>query len=116
MIETMDRSTQTVLGFEVSGTVTKDDYEVLTPAVEAAIDANGSVSLLLDLTGFHWEKVSAWASDLRFAKQYHDKISKMAIVGDKKWERHLASLCSPYYAKEAKFFESDSDAWDWLEG
>ena len=116
MIETMDRSTQTVLGVKVSGTVTKDDYEVLTPAVEAAIDANGSVSLLLDLTGFHWEKVSAWASDLRFAKQYHDKISKMAIVGDKKWERHLASLCSPYYAKEAKFFESDSDAWDWLEG
>ena len=116
MIETMDRSTQTVLGFKVSGTVTKDDYEVLTPAVEAAIDANGSVSLLLDLTGFYWEKVSAWASDLRFAKQYHDKISKMAIVGDKKWERHLASLCSPYYAKEAKFFESDSDAWDWLEG
>ena len=116
MIEAMDRSTQTVLGFKVSGTVTKDDYEVLTPAVEAAIDANGSVSLLLDLTGFHWEKVSAWASDLRFAKQYHDKISKMAIVGDKKWERHLASLCSPYYAKEAKFFESDGDAWDWLEG
>ena len=51
MIETMDRSTQTVLGFKVSGTVTKDDYEVLTPAVEAAIDANGSVSLLLDQNG-----------------------------------------------------------------
>ena len=115
MIETMDRSTQTVLGFKVSGTVTKDDYEVLTPAVEAAIDANGSVSLLLDLTGFHWEKVSAWASDLRFAKQYHDKISKMAIVGDKKWEEHLAGLSSPYYAKEAKFFGSDGDAWDWLQ-
>jgi hypothetical protein len=114
MIETMERSTGSVLGYSISGTVTKADYDTLVPAVAAAIKKNGSVSLLLDLRGFHWEKVSAWGSDLNFGKEYHDKITQMAIVGDKKWEKHLTKLAQPYYAQEAQYFETDDDAWDWL--
>jgi len=116
VIETMERSTVKILGYRISGDMTKADYQTLTPAVAAAIEAHGSVSLLLDLTEFHWEKVSAWGADLHFGKQFHDKIDKMAIVGDKKWERHLAHLAQPYYAREAKFFETDDDAWIWLGG
>jgi hypothetical protein len=115
VIETMEKSTEGVLGYTVSGTVTKADYETLVPAVEAAVQAQGSVSLLFDLTDFRWEKVSAWGSDLNFGKEYHDKIDKMAIVGDKKWEKHLAGLASPYYAKDSQFFEAVDDAWTWLE-
>jgi hypothetical protein len=114
MIETMEKSTGGVLGYAVSGTVTKADYETLVPAVGAAIDEHGSVCLLFDLTGFKWEKVSAWGSDLNFGKQYHDKIDKMAIVADKKWAKHLTKLAQPYYAKEAQYFEAADDAWDWL--
>lgn len=116
MIEKLDRSSGSVLGFRVSGDVTKDDYGVLTPAVESAVADGGSVSLLLDLTEFHWEKVSAWGSDMRFGHEYHEKIDKMAIVGNKKWEELLAKICSPFYAKEARYFENDDDAWVWLEG
>jgi hypothetical protein len=116
MIETMERSTDDILGYTVSGDVTRADYQTLVPAVSAAVEAHGSVSVLFDLTGFHWEKVSAWGDDLNFGKQFHDKVEKMAIVGDKKWEHHLAKLAQPYYAREAKFFDTDDDAWTWLEG
>ena len=115
MITTMDRSSGDVLGYTISGDVTGSDYETLVPAIAAAIGEHGSVCLLLDLTGFHWEKVSAWGADLHFGKQFHDKIDKMAIVGNKNWQRHLASLSSPFYAKQAQFFETDDDAWTWLE-
>lgn len=115
MIETLDHSSDRTLGFSVSGTVTKEDYDTLVPAVAAAVDAHGSVALLLDLTGFHWEKVSAWARDLRFGKEYHDKIDKMAIVGDKKWEQYLAKLAQPFYAAEVRYFDDENDGWAWLE-
>ena len=114
MIETMERSTGNILGYTVTGDMTKADYQTLVPAVEAAIKDHGSVSLLFDLSGFHWEKVNAWSSDLNFGKQFHDKVDKMAIVGNKGWERHITKLAQPYYAKEAKYFETDDDAWDWL--
>lgn len=114
-ITTMERSEKNILGFEVSGDVTKADYETLTPAVAAAVDRYGSVSLLVDLTDFHWEKVDAWGSDLHFGHEYHDKIDRMAIVGDKSWQKHLAHLCSPFYAKDSAFFDNDDEAWNWLE-
>jgi predicted acylesterase/phospholipase RssA len=116
MIETMERSTGKILGYTISGDMTKADYQTLVPAVEAAIKDHGSVSLLFDMTAFRWEKVNAWSSDLNFGKQFHDAVDKMAIVGNKSWERHLTKLAQPYYAKEAKFFETDDDAWDWLNG
>ncbi|MBK5098872.1 MAG: STAS/SEC14 domain-containing protein [Gemmatimonadetes bacterium] len=115
MIATMSRSSGNVLGFSVSGYVTRADYETLTPAVAEAVKEFGSICLLLDLTGFHWEKMNAWGADLHFGKEFHDKIDKMAIVGDRKWEKHLATLCTPFYAREAKFFETDDDAWTWLD-
>jgi hypothetical protein len=111
-----DRSTGDTLGFHVSGDVTKADYDVLTPAVAAAVDQHGSVNLMLDLTDFHWEKVSAWGADLRFGHEYHDKIDRLAIVGDRKWEEHLTHICTPFYAKNARYFEDEAAAWTWLDG
>ena len=115
-ITTASRSSGNVLGFSVSGDVTNEDYDVLTPAVAAAVEEHGTVNLLLDLTGFHWEKISAWGADLHFGHEYHHKITRLAIVGNKKWEQHLAHLASPWYAKEAKFFEGEDDAWRWACG
>ena len=115
-ITIVDRSGGDTLGFKVSGDVTKGDYDVLTPAVAAAVDQHGTVNLLFDLIDFHVEQVSARGADPKFGHTYHHKIRRMAIVGDKKWQKHLAAICSPFYAKEAEFFENDADAWAWLEG
>jgi hypothetical protein len=114
MITTLDGSTGNALGFAVQGDVTKSDYDVMTPAVEHAASEYGSAKLLIDLTDFRWEKVDAWGSDLSFGKQLHDNIDKMAIVGDHTWQRYLTKLAKPFYAKDARYFESRDDAWDWI--
>jgi hypothetical protein len=116
MLETMDKSSGNVIGYKISGTVTKSDYETLDPAVDAVIAEYGSINLLLDLREFRWEKVNAWSSDFGFGKKYKDKIPKMALVGNKKWERTVAKVAQGWYAIETKYFESDNDAWDWLNG
>ncbi|GAA1856556.1 STAS/SEC14 domain-containing protein [Microbacterium koreense] len=109
-----EKSSGNVLGFVVTGDITKEDYEVLTPAVEKAVEEHGRVRLMLDLTGFRWERVSAWGADLHFGHTLHSKIDKLAIVGDKKWEEWLAHLSTPFYAKEASFFHAEGDAFAWL--
>jgi len=116
MLSTMERSTDQILGYTISGDMTKADYQTLVPAMSAVIGAQGSVSVLFDLTGFQWEKISAWGSGVDFGQQLHGKIDKMAIVGDKKWEHHLTKLAEPLDVKESKFFASDDDAWSWLTG
>jgi hypothetical protein len=116
MIQQLPESSGNVLGFKMIGTIDQDDYKVLMPAMEAAVEESGSVSLLCDLTEFKWEKVTAWDDDMRFGREFRDKMEKMAIIGDRKWEEWLVKLAEPFYAKDAKYFDSDAvdEAWEWV--
>lgn len=115
MIEQLSINHDNVLGFVVTGDVTRQDYDMLVPAVRDTVGSHGSVRLLLDLTGFHWEKVSAWGSDLKFGHEFHDAIERLAIVGDHKWEKWLAFIVKPLYARDAGFFTDVDSAQKWLD-
>lgn len=114
MLETMDKSSGNVVGYKVVGDMTKEDYATLDPAVDSVVGQYGSINLLFDLTDFKWEKINAWSTDLDFGKKYKDKIDKMALVGSQRWVKAMAKAAQPFYAKEIQYFESDNDAWDWL--
>jgi hypothetical protein len=116
MIQKMNQSAGNAAGYKISGTVTKADYDSMVPDVETLVKQNGTVNLLLEMTEFKWEKVSAWGADMQFGRDYRKKIEKMAIVGDKKWQDWLTKVAEPFYAVEAKFFSSDDidDAWAWV--
>ena len=116
MIDKLEQSSGNVLGYKIAGKIDKSDYDVMVPEVESLIEQEGSVNLLLDLTEFKWEKISAWGADMKFGKNTRKKISKMAIVGDKRWQKWLTKIADPFYAEEAEYFAAgDSDAaWAWL--
>jgi hypothetical protein len=116
MLEKLSKSSGSVVGYKVEGKVTPQDYQQLDPQVQALVDKYDRVYLLLDLQEFAGEEVKAWLPDLKFCHRFHDKIARMAIVGDKRWEEWLTSLVKPFYAKDARFFhpEEAEKAWDWL--
>lgn len=116
MIEKMEGTSGNSIAFKVNGTIDTADYAVMVPEVERLIGEVGDINILLDLTRFHWEKVSAWGADFAFGAKYHKRIRRMAIVGDKKWQKWLTALVDPFYAREAKFFHSKDleAAWAWL--
>jgi hypothetical protein len=118
MIEKLSESSDSIVGYKVEGKVTVEDYQKLDPEVQALVDKYDEVYLLLDMQEFGGEEVKAWLPDFNFGHRFHDKISKMAIVGDKRWEEWLTSLAKPFYAKDAKFFhpEEADKAWSWLRG
>ena len=116
MLQKLDQSSGAVVGYKVLGKVTAEDYQELEPAIQLLVDKYDSVYLLLDLQEFAGEEVKAWLPDLKFGHRFHDKIEKMAIVGDKRWQKWLAALASPWYAHDTRFFHPDETdkAWAWL--
>jgi hypothetical protein len=40
--------------------------------------------------------MSAWDPDFLFRKESGKKILRLAIIGDKAWEKRLAILAAPY--------------------
>ena len=103
MLEKMSQSSENVLGYKAVDKITRDDYVVLIADVEALIQKVGAIGLLLDLEEFHGEEFKAWWADLKFGHDYRKKIAKMAIVGDKKWQKWLTAIVDPFYAREAEY-------------
>jgi len=119
MLEKLSESSGSLVGYRVVGKVTVEDYRQLEPEVQALVEKyNDGVCLLLDMQAFAGEEVKAWLPDLKFGHRFHDRIEKMAIVGDKHWQEWLTALVDPFYAKNAKFFHPDETdkAWAWLRG
>ena len=116
MIKKMEESAGNAIGFRTVGRITKDDYQVLVPEVEALVEQEGNIRLLLDMEQFEGEEFKAWGADFKFGREFRKKIDKLAIVGDKRWEKWLAALADPFYAREAEFFKTDDRdaAWSWL--
>ena len=117
MLEKLSESSGSIVGYKVVGKVTAEDYQKLEPEVKTLVEKyDDNVCLLLNLQEFAGEEAKAWLPDLKFGHHFHDKIAKMAIVGDKRWEKWLTSLADPFYAKDAKFFhpEETDKAWAWL--
>lgn len=113
MLATMDKSSGNMLGYTLSGAMTKADYQTLDPVVASIVDHYGNVNLLFNMENLDGEKPSAWSSDVGFGEAYKEKIVRMAYVGTKGWIKAAAKASGPY-ANEVKTFDTDDDAWSWL--
>ena len=116
MFEIMDESNGKLLGVRAKDVIKRTDYDELVPKCEKLIKEEGSMSMLIDMKGFKLEAPSAWRADFHFGHEFHNKIERMAIVGDRWWEDWMTDFCRHFYAQQAKYFHSSemAAAWDWL--
>ena len=116
MFEKMSQSAGNILGYEAKGMIRKEDYAALTTDVEALLQQEDSIRLLLDLEGFEGEEIKAWGADWKFGREYKKEIAKAAVVGDKKRQKYMTSLLDAFMPNEVKFFSTGEReaAWEWL--
>jgi hypothetical protein len=111
MIEQLPGSSDKVLAFKMSGKLHDEDYKKFVPMVDAAIAQHGKVRLLAQFHDFHgWDMHALW-DDIKFATTHCTKIERIALVGDKTWEKWMTSVCKPFtMAKVRHFVTSEIDA------
>ena len=90
--------TSVTLNIKATGTVTKSDYDQLQPLIQKRVEAQGDIRLLLDMTEFQGEELDAMRKDLTLGQDFSGKVEKMAIVGDRKWEKWTAKLMDSFSA------------------
>jgi hypothetical protein len=117
MITRLEKSTDTILGFELSGKLHDDDYKNLVPTVDAAIAAHGRVRLLAHFVDFHgWDLHALW-DDIKFSTTHCNKMDRIALEGDKRWEEWMSKVCKPFTMAHIRYFDASKieDAWKWLQ-
>lgn len=117
MIEPLSRSSGKTLGFRLSGKLHDDDYKHFVPAVDAAVAQHGKVNLLAEFHDFHgWDAHALW-DDIKFSTKHCLEIERIALVGEKAWEKWMATVCKPFTMAKIKYFDAAEidQAWSWLE-
>ena len=105
-----------ILVVNVSGKLTKAEYEQLVPEFERLVRQHGKLRLLFDMTGFHgWEAGALW-EDIKFDVRHHADIERLAMIGDKKWEHGIAAFCKPFTKATIRYFTHSefAEARKWL--
>ena len=105
-----------VLEVKASGKLSKEDYALFVPAVDRMIEQIGKVKFLFVMHDFHgWEMGAVW-EDTKFGMKHFRDIEKIAMVGDKTWEKWMATICRPFTMSAIKYFDVSEEeaAREWL--
>ena len=116
MIEQLPESSGKILGFQMSGKLHDEDYKTFGPVVEAAVAANGKVRLLALFRDFQGWDIHALWDDIKFSTKHCLDIERIALVGEKTWEKWMAKVCKPFTMAKIRYFDAAqvTAAWAWL--
>lgn len=94
------------VGFRMSGKLHDEDYKKFVPLVDAEIAKEGKVNLLAQFHDFHgWDTHALW-DDIKFATTHCTRIKKIALVGEKTWEKWMVTVCKPFTTAKVRYFDS----------
>lgn len=106
MIEQLTDLPAHTLGFKLSGKLHDADYKHFIPLVDTELAKDGKVNVLAQFHDFHgWDMHALW-DDIKFATTHCTKIHKIALVGEKTWEKWMAAVCKPFTSAQVRYFDA----------
>ena len=93
------------LGVQVSGKLAKDDYKHYAPEVDRLIKQHGKIRVLFEMNDFHGWKPGALWEDIKFDLRHFSDIERVAMVGEKKWQKGMSVFCRPFTSATIRYFD-----------
>jgi len=105
------------LKMKISGRLEHADYALMVPMIENAISGikQPKIKVLVDAVDFEgWDLRAAW-DDLKFGLKHNSEFTKLAFVGNKKWEEYSIKISNWFIGAKMRYFEDIEEARQWLE-
>ena len=103
---------------EPEGSLTKDDFDRVSKDVDPYIEEVGSLKALIIITPSFpkWDNFDALLRHIKFVKNHHEKIEKLAFVTDSIVGDFAEKISSHFVSAEIKSFPYDSldKAKEWI--
>ncbi len=115
-IEIKNLDEKFIVEIDIYGKLTHRDYEVMIPVIERAIiaAADKEFDIVVDMRDFEGWELEAAIDDFKLGMEIRNSFDKMAVVGDKKWEKWSVEAMSHLTRGEMKFFEDYNEAYKWI--
>jgi hypothetical protein len=90
----------------MSGKLHDEDYKTFVPLIDAEIAKEGKINVLAQFHDFHgWGPKALW-DDIKLSTTHCTKIEKVALVGEKSWEKWMATVCKPFTMARLRYFDA----------
>ena len=100
-----------------SGKLSAADFHTLAPVVDAMIERNGSIRLLIDASGFSgWDSLAALEAHGGFIKNHQRHVERIAVIVGHDWQHWLVDTVRLVLHPQARAFDKaqESEALDWI--
>lgn len=89
----------------LSGKITKQDYEHFVPEMDRLVHDHGKLHMLVEMHEFHgWTPRALW-EDIKFDVKHFSDIERVAMVGEKKWQKGMSQFCRPFTTAKIRYFD-----------
>ncbi len=105
MFEILPQTEHDLVALRLSGTLDQDDYAGMLPEIKKRIETHGSLRLYWEMDDFHGWTVGGIWEDTTFDVQHAKDFSRVAMVGEKKWEEWMTKLMKPFTSAEVRYFD-----------
>ena len=116
MIEVLPTDNEKVLAFKMSGKLHDADYARLSRRSTPPSPSTARCGCLAQFHDFQgWDMKALW-DDIKFSTTHCTKIDRIALVGEKTWEKWMAKVCKPFTMAKIEYFDAAKidDAKKWL--
>jgi len=111
---------KTLLVVRPEDRLSKEDFEALAAAVDPVLEEHGELrGLMIEAPAFPgWENFEGFLSHIRFVRNHHERIEKVAFVSDSNIVSIAPKLAKHFVAAEVKHFPAAEReaALTWLAG
>jgi len=106
MIEYTLDTAQSILIIRPKGSLSKEDFAQLAKTVDPHIEKTGGLAgILVEATAFPgWDSFAALAAHIRFVRDHHEKVKRIAVVTDSAMGSIGERLGSHFVAAEIRHF------------
>lgn len=89
----------------ITGKLTREDYDRFVPQLEQLMHSEQNLSMLVELRDFYgWDVGGLW-EELKFDAKHLNDMERIAMVGDRAWQKWMTDFCKPFTTAKIEFFE-----------
>jgi len=115
-IRLIERDDGKMLEVCASGRLTHSDYRRLVPQFERLVEQHAKIRILFEMKEFRgWDATALW-DDIRLDWKHFSTIERLALVGNKKWQKWMSKVCLPFTTAKIRYFDraNTEEARNWL--
>ncbi|QDU74552.1 hypothetical protein Pan97_15610 [Bremerella volcania] len=111
---------EAILVLEPDGPLKAQDFEAVAAEVDPFIEKHDHLrGVMVESESFPgWADLASMAAHLKFVRNHHKKIERIAIVTDDNVMSHFPDIANHFVAAEVRHFPyvNKMDAYHWLSG